>query len=82
MLSKSYPSAFSVVCLLTAALVNLTLLNSAIAQSKLPRCQGDYFPGGWSNCSGTARYPNADRYEGEWRDDNRNGRGTCQTVAA
>ena len=76
MLSKSYPWAFSVVCLLTAALLNLVLLNSAIAQSNLPRCQGDYFAGYWSNCFGTARFPNGERYEGEFRDDKRNGRGT------
>ena len=80
-MSKSYPSAFSAVCLFTAALLNLVLLNSAIAQSNLPRCQGDYFAGYWSNCFGTARYPNGDRYEGEWRDDKQNGRGTYSFLA-
>ena len=73
MFSKSYPLAFSAVCLLTAALFNFVLLNSAIAQSNLPQCQGD---GYWSNCFGTARYPGGARYEGEWRDGKRNGRGT------
>ena len=80
-MSKSYPSAFSAVCLLTAALFNLVLLNSAIAQSNLPRCQGDYFAGYWSNCFGTARFPSGDRYEGEFRDAKQHGRGTFYFLA-
>ena len=76
MFSKSYLSAFTVVCLLTAALLNLVLLNSAIAQSKLPRCQGDYLVAHWSNCFGTARFSNGDRFEGEYRETKKHGRGT------
>jgi len=45
------------------------------AQSNLPQCQGSYASSTWHNCYGIARYPNGDRYEGEWRDGKTNGRG-------
>ena len=48
---------------------------SAIAQSSLPRCQGDYSISPWHNCYGSLAYKNGDRFEGEFRDGEENGRG-------
>jgi len=45
------------------------------AQSDLPRCRGSYASSTWHNCYGISRFPNGDRYEGEYRDHIRNGRG-------
>jgi len=48
---------------------------SAFAQSNLPACQGSA-KSRWSNCFGTATFPDGRKYVGEFKDGNRNGQGT------
>ncbi len=48
---------------------------SAFAQSKLPACQGSDVSR-WSNCFGTANFPDDEKYVGEFKDGKRNGQGT------
>lgn len=59
-----------------AALLVLVMATSTAgwAQSRLPPCQGD--PSSWSNCFGTATFPNGEKYVGEYRDNKPHGQGT------
>jgi hypothetical protein len=41
----------------------------------LPPCVGDEFSQ-WTNCLGTATWPNGERYIGEWKDGKQHGQGT------
>jgi hypothetical protein len=49
--------------------------STAYGQSNLPPCQGTDVRR-WSNCFGSANFPNGHKYVGEWRDGKQNGQGT------
>jgi hypothetical protein len=56
-------------------LLSLFGWGSVFAQSNMPACQGaDTLL--WSLCSGTATWPNGQRYVGEWKNGKVNGQGT------
>lgn len=49
------------------------MAGSALAQSSLPPCRGDVSK--WSDCFGSAAYPNGDTYHGEFKDGKFHGTG-------
>ena len=56
-------------------IIGILLAFSAYGQSNLPPCQGSDVTK-WSNCFGTATWPNGDKYVGAYKDGNINGQGT------
>ena len=53
----------------------LSMSGSLFAQSQLSACQGSDFRK-WNNCFGTFTFSNGEKYIGEFKDGNYNGRGT------
>ncbi len=48
---------------------------AAVAQSRLPPCQGDWSRSYWNNCQGVQTLSGGDVYVGDFRGDKRNGQG-------
>ena len=61
-------------------MIGTMLAFSAYGQSKFPPCQGTDATK-WSNCFGTATWPNGDKYVGQFKDGNINGQGTYYFLA-
>ena len=60
---------------LFAVLLVVTAWLDGYAQSSLPPCPGDT-SSVWTNCFGSYSYLDGSKYVGEWKDDNRSGRGS------